>query len=329
VSTDDKSQKQPHTTVLLEESIAALQLQPGDIAMDCTVGGGGHTELLLAAVGPTGRVFGLDRDESALRIATARLGSALATGCLKLVHAPFSDVASVAREQGVHGQVAGILADIGVSSMHIDEGERGFSFQKDGPLDMRMDRSRGRTAADLIADAEESELARIFFEYGEEPQSRQIARRIVERRGQEPITTTLALAELVKRSVRYKTKSEKHPATRVFQALRLAVNDELGELRSLLDGGFETLRPGGRFGIISFHSLEDRLVKNAFVDLTGRRERAKVPRDLPLSAAQIDAISKPRGEIVKPFPLAPSDTETRRNPRARSAKLRVIEKIRQ
>jgi 16S rRNA (cytosine1402-N4)-methyltransferase len=317
----------PHTTVLLEESVEALALRPGDVAIDCTVGAGGHTEAMLARVGQQGLVIGLDRDATALELARGRLAGAVAAGRLRLVQARFSAVAEVARDQGVEGRVQGVLADIGVSSMHLNQAERGFSFQAEGPLDMRMDASSGETAADLLNSAPAEELARIFWEYGEEPQSRQIARRIVEARAKAEIRTTTALAELVKRSVRYTEKSKKHPATRVFQALRIAVNDELSELEAVLTGGFSVLKPGGRLAIISFHSLEDRLVKTRFIDLTARRERSKLPRNLPLRDEQLNKLLRITGEIVKPFPLAPSDEEIARNPRARSAKLRVVAKL--
>lgn len=319
--------EQPHISVLLDESLLALNLAQGDIAIDCTTGAGGHTEKMLEAVGHKGRVIGLDRDDAALALAGRRLAAAVREGRLTLVKAPFSDVARVAQECGVTGQVAGVLADIGVSSMHLDQADRGFSFMREGPLDMRMDQTQATTAASLLAEASEQELAKLFFELGEEPQSRQIAHRIVQVRGETPIETTSQLADLVKGAVRYKTKSEKHPATKVFQALRLAVNDELGQLRRLVDDGFAVLRPKGRLAVISFHSLEDRIVKQGFQDLSGKSARRDLPRNLPYTEAQVQAMLNVRGEIVKPFPTTPSDTEINRNPRSRSAKLRTIAKI--
>lgn len=316
----------PHTTVLLLESVQALNLKDGDIAIDCTVGGGGHTEAMLAAVGKNGRVIGLDRDETALQLARSRLGKDAESGRLRLVKAPFSELGAVVQSLKLDGKVQGILADIGVSSMHLDQAERGFSFMKDGPLDMRMDQSAGSSAADLIAQLDEAELTRIFRDFGEEPKAKLIARKIVESRRTAPITRTGELAELVKRSVHYPGPSRKHPATKVFQALRLAVNDELGELERMLDQGFDALKPSGRLAIISFHSLEDRIVKTRFIDWTGRKERASVPRDLPLTAKEIDAMSSGKAKIIRPFPLIPADDEIQTNPRARSAKLRVVEK---
>lgn len=320
---------QPHVSVLLAETMTALSLNANSIAVDCTVGAGGHTAALLEAVGAGGRVFGLDRDPEALRLAGRRLEGAIQAGRLVLINARFGDLGTVLREQGVFGVVDGICADLGVSSMHLDQPLRGFSLQADGPLDMRMNQSSagGDTAADLLASADEATLIGIFRDYGEEPQARQIARRIVQERQSVPITSTLQLAELVKKAVSYSKPSRKHPATRVFQALRIAVNDELGELRSLLDEGFQALKPGGRFAVISFHSLEDRLIKLNFIDKTGRRARQAVDRSLPLSAAELAKISPAQAELGKPFPIIPSAEETAQNPRSRSAKLRVLTKI--
>ena len=316
----------PHTTVLLKASVEALNLNDGDVAIDCTVGGGGHTEAMLTAVGKSGRVIGLDRDETAFGLARTRLAADTASGRLHLVKAPFSQLGAVVASLSLQGKVQGILADIGVSSMHLDQAERGFSFMKDGPLDMRMDQSGGRTAADLVADLGEDELTRIFRDFGEEPKAKQIARKIVQVRGESPITRTSDLADLVKRTVHYPGPSRKHPATRVFQALRLAVNDELGELERLIDQGVEALRFKGRLAIISFHSLEDRIVKTRFIALTGRKERANVPRDLPFTAKEMDLMHVGKASVIKPFPLSPTDDEINSNPRARSAKLRVLEK---
>lgn len=316
----------PHTTVLLTDSIESLSLQSGDIAIDCTVGGGGHTEGMLEKVGSSGLVIGLDRDASALAIARTRLRDAIESGRLRLVQARFSEIANIAKELGVFGKVSGVLADIGVSSMHLNEADRGFSFQNEGPLDMRMDSSQAETAADIVNNASAEDLAKIFWEYGEEQQSRQIARRIIEARTKSKITTTTELAEIVKRSVRYNEKSKKHPATKVFQALRIAINNELGELEQLLKYGFSLLKPTGRLAIISFHSLEDRLIKTQFLAWTGQKEREKIPRNLPLSNENIEKMINIKGKLIKPFPMIPSDQEIQANPRARSAKLRIIEK---
>ena len=318
---------QPHVSVLLAELTAALALRPGDIAVDCTVGAGGHTRSFLEAAGTDGLVVGLDRDESALALARAQLAPALAAGRLKLVKSNFGGVGTVLSSLGISGRVQGLAADIGVSSMHLDQAERGFSFQEEGPLDMRMDRTQGRTAAEVVNEDSEAELMRIFWDYGEEPKARQIVRRIVQQRAEHPLTTTTELAELVRAAAAYRTPSRKHPATRVFQALRIFVNDELAELEAMLEQGFQALRPGGRLAVITFHSLEDRIVKNFCIGKTGRRERAELPRDLPVTEAEFQKLHQAKGLIIKPFPLVPSEDETRNNPRARSAKLRVLEKV--
>ncbi len=316
----------PHTTVLLNETVEALHLQEGDIAVDCTVGGGGHAERLAEIVGPSGKVIGLDRDLTALSLAAERLTRKGLRNRVELVHAPFSSLAKVIEERSLVGKIQGITADIGVSSMHLDEANRGFSFQANGPLDMRMDSSQGMTAADLINTASEDDLCHIFRTYGEEPKARLIARRIVEARTDHPFTSTLELANLIKAKIHYPTASRKHPATRVFQALRIAVNDELGQLQKLLEDGLSLLRPGGRLAIISFHSLEDRLVKEAFVEFTGKKRASSIPRDLPISADELARMTDVKAEIIKPFPLIPMDEEISSNPRSRSAKLRVVSK---
>ena len=316
-----------HISVLLEESVAALALKAGDYAIDCTVGAGGHTEALLGIVGPSGRVLGLDRDASALKMAAERLAPAVADGRLELVKSPFSALAKVAKEHGFAGRVRGVLADIGVSSMHLDQDARGFSFQRDAPLDMRMDQDQPITAASILAEADEQELVRIFRDYGEEPRAKAVARRLVAARAVKPITTTLELAELVKKALSYGTPSKKHPATRVFQALRIAVNGELAELNTLLDEALEILAPGGRLAVISFHSLEDRLVKDRFLYLSGKGASDHLPRDLPLYAEEVSRLSRPTlGTVVRPFPIQASAEESAANPRARSAKLRVLVK---
>ncbi len=319
-----------HTSVLLDECLRAMDLKEGAIAVDCTVGAGGHTEAMLQAVGKTGRVVGVDRDDSALALAGARLAKAREEGRLTLVKSAYSSVAGVLEAQGLTGKVDAIMADIGVSSMHLDEAERGFSFRFDGPLDMRMDRTSGRTAADFVCESTKDELTQIFREFGEEPMARKIADGIVRAREASPITTTGQLASIVEKClpVGYVKKSKKHPATKAFQALRIAVNDELGELERLVDGAFEALAPGGRLAIITFHSLEDRIVKDRFHALTGRDAQAAISRDLPLTAAQVEARIDRRAVIVKPFPIVPSPEEIERNPRARSAKLRCLVKAR-
>lgn len=312
-----------HITVLQDELLDSLALKTGDCAIDCTAGGGGHTRGLLDRVGPNGRVIAFDRDTRAIAVLKSRFEAELKDGRLVLIQSPFSELAREVERLGIAGSVQGLCADIGVSSPQLDEAERGFSFAKDGPLDMRMDQSQGQTAADIVNSWSEQDLARLFRDYGEDPQARPIARAIVKRREKSPFATTLDLAELVAGSVHYKERSRKHPATRVFQALRIEVNGELRELDELLQAIPKVLRPGGRCAIISFHSLEDRPIKNAFKDLAEGHMQT-IDRRLPLTAQQLDSMK--RFSIIKPFPLVPDDAELERNPRSRSAKLRVIEK---
>jgi 16S rRNA (cytosine1402-N4)-methyltransferase len=280
--------------VLPAEVLHWLDPQPGQVLVDCTVGAGGHTRLLAERVGPAGRVIGLDQDAAMLELARPRLAGLPVT----LVHAGFEQLADVLREQGVTA-AEGVLADLGVCSDQLDDAARGLSFQESGPLDMRMDPSRGETAADLLRRLPERDLADLIYQYGEERFSRRIARRIVEARQREPLATTEQLAELVRRCVpRAKGRPGLDPATRTFQALRIAVNDELGALERLLAQLPDCVRPGGRAVLISFHSLEDRRVKQAFRD-------------------------KAVWEVLTKKPVQAGDDEVRANPRARSAKLRA------
>ena len=315
-----------HKTVLLEETIAALRLSPGDHAVDCTLGGGGHTKLLIDAVGSSGRVWAFDRDAEAVRAAGSSLKVHLDSGVLEIVQKPFSHISSEMAERGQTGRIRGICADIGVSSPQLDVAERGFSFVNSGPLDMRMDPSQGRTAADLVNELTRDELTSIFREYGEEPKAHFVADAIVKQRANRAFTTTTELAETVVGAIHYKTPSRTHPATRVFQALRIVVNDELGELEKMLDGAFECLAAGGRLAVISFHSLEDRILKTWMNEKAGRNLHRSIPRDLPITSAKLAEMSGISAAIIKPYPTEPGETEISRNPRARSAKLRVLEK---
>jgi len=244
-----------HTPVLLGPTIEGLAVKPGASYIDATLGGGGHTEALLAA--GAGRVLGIDRDPAALAAAGARLKADAAR--IRLVHGNFRDIGAIAQANGFR-DIAGVLMDIGVSSHQLDTPERGFSFGADAPLDMRMDPTSTTTAADLVNDLPEEELADVIYRYGEERASRRIARRIGERRSIAPIRSTGELAEVVKRAVGGKD-GRIHPATRTFQALRIAVNDELGALETALPAATSLLGPAGRLAVISFHSLEDRIAK--------------------------------------------------------------------
>lgn len=299
----------PHVPVLLEAALAALQPIDGGRFIDGTFGAGGYTRALLDA-GARG-VLAIDRDPTAL--AAGRELERASGGRLVLAEGVFGTMDALAAAAGF-APVDGVVLDIGVSSMQFDQAERGFSFRFDGPLDMRMGRS-GRTAAAIVNESEESDLANLIYQYGEERQSRRIARAIAHDRRTTPFTSTKQLADLIARIVPHKP-TDIHPATRTFQALRIAVNDELGELTRALAAAERILAPGGRLAVVSFHSLEDRLVKQFFADRSGRG-RAK-SRLLPGETAPPDATF----EVLGRQPVTASQEEMRVNPRARSARLR-------
>lgn len=290
-----------------------MQPRPGGIYIDGTLGGGGHASAILAAAQPGGRLLGIDADPAALAAARARFAAAgLPDEAYVFEHGRFAEMADLATKRGIAG-VDGILLDLGVSSHQLDTPERGFSFGSDGPLDMRLDPTRGPTAADLVNGLEERELADLIYRYGEERGSRRIARLIVERRAQRPFSTTSELAALVARAIGRGGRERIHPATRTFQALRIAVNAELDQLEAALPQAVELLRPGGRLAVISFHSLEDRIVKQFFRAESGYGGSAN-ERPVRLS-------------IVTKKPVEATEAEARDNPRARSAKLRVAERV--
>ncbi len=301
-----------HEPVLLHEALAFLQPAPGKIFIDATLGGGGHAASLLAA---GASVLGLDQDLAAIMAAEERL--AQHEDHFVALRMNYRSIGEVLEETGVD-QVDGIIADLGVSSYQIDTAERGFSFQQDGPLDMRMDSQGARTAADIINENSEEDLARIFFEFGEERLSRRVARVIVKRRALRPFHRTLDLAEVIASVLPRKGKA--HPATKVFQALRLELNDELGALRDLLENAPRLLKPGGRIAIISFHSLEDRIVKQTFArqstEWLDRPEWPEPRRNPDLSF-----------RLLSKKPVEASSEEISRNPRARSARLRAAERL--
>jgi 16S rRNA (cytosine1402-N4)-methyltransferase len=290
-----------HEPVMAAEAVALLSPSRGGLFVDCTVGLGGHARALLEA--GASRVLGLDRDLHALEAARERL--AAFGDRVELVHADYRDLPRILDDRGVAG-VAGALADLGVSSMQFDAPGRGFSFRRDEPLDMRMDQSQGPTAADLLRDVGEEELANIIFEHGEERFSRRIARTIVEARRTASIETTAQLAQLVRRSVPHRGYQRIDPATRTFQALRIWVNRELEGLGAFLASACERLLVGARLVVVTFHSLEDRIVKHAF-------------RALAQGRAALQVLTK--------RPMVPASAEVDRNPRARSAKLRAIERL--
>ncbi len=313
-----------HTPVLLDESIEALALKDGGTYIDVTAGGGGHSSELLRKLGPGGRLLALDRDADAVAAATARLAAVqaeLGERCapFEVVHAPMSELAAVLEQRGLEdGSIDGILADLGVSSHQLSTASRGFSFAHEGPLDMRMDRSSGCSAADLVNELPESELADIIYRYGDEPKSRRIARAIVRARGAGPITSTGQLAEIVAGAVGGRRGAKLHPATRTFQALRIHLNDEVGELSSLLEAGLRLLRPGGRWAVITFHSGEDRAVKHYFAALA---RGCTCPSSLPVCVCD----GQPQVRLLPRKGIAPGADERTANPRARSARLRVAE----
>lgn len=298
-----------HVPVLLAEVLAALAPADGEVVIDGTFGAGGYSRAILEAADT--RILAIDRDPTAIAAGAAMVAEF--AGRLSLVHDRFSGLDIVAAESG-HAGVDAVVLDIGVSSMQIDEAGRGFSFRFDGPLDMRMG-GEGESAADLVARLEETALANLIYTYGEERLSRPIAKAIVRERALEPIVTTRRLADIVARVVRSKP-GDIHPATRTFQALRIAVNDELGELEAALDAAERVLKPGGRLAVVTFHSLEDRIVKQFLADRAGKSPGGS--RHAPASRPP-----PPTFTLVTRKAVAASEAESRANPRARSAKLRA------
>jgi 16S rRNA (cytosine1402-N4)-methyltransferase len=308
----------PHRPVLLTEAIELLGADSGGLFVDGTLGLGGHSEAILEA-SEGARVIGIDRDREALELARRRLEQYGTR--FRGVHANFREIARVVAEAG-EGEVRGVLVDLGVSSLQFDTGERGFSFRHDAPLDMRMDAGgEEETAAELLARLPEEEIARIIYEYGEERRSRRISRWIVERRErQQPVATTKELADLVARAVGHRKTDKVHPATRTFQALRIAVNKELEGLAEFVETAIDLLQPDGRFVAISFHSLEDRIMKQTLRRLAGQCQCG--PRAPVCSCGARRAV-----EILTRRPLVPGEEEVSENPRARSAKLRACRKL--
>ncbi len=305
-----------HIPVLFQETIDSLHIRPDGVYVDGTAGGGGHSQAILDKL-TTGTLLSIDQDPDAIAVVMRRFAG---NPCSLVRQANFSQMARVAREAGID-RVDGVLLDIGVSSHQLDTPERGFSYHSDAPLDMRMSQS-GPTAADLVNTLSWQELADIFRRYGEEKSARSIAQAIVRAREDKPIETTLELAELVKASVPAAVRREPgHPARKTFQALRIAVNGELDRLSEGLDAAFSLLRPGGRLAVITFHSLEDRMVKQR---MAAWCEGCTCPPDFPVCVCG----KKPRAELVYKKGLAPSERELEENPRSRSARLRVCVKLR-
>ena len=317
VSARDEARPEPvHRSVLAREVVEHLRCRPGRTYVDGTLGPGGHAQAILETSAPDGRVIGLDLDPDAIERASDRLAGFGER--FTAVRSDFRRVDEVLRELRT-GPVDGILADLGLSAIQMLTPERGFGFSNEGPLDMRYDRSRGRSAARLLEEEDEASLRRILLEYGEEKAAARIARAIVRRREKEPIRTTTDLAAIVADACPRRGPSRIHPATKTFQALRIAVNGELAGLDAFVDTAVMSLRRGGRLAIISFHSLEDRIVKHAMRALA---HRCICPPAMPVCGCGRENIVR----VVTPRPVVPSLTERADNPRSRSAKLRVVER---
>lgn len=304
-----------HIPVMLEEVMAALLTERDGVYIDATFGRGGYAEAILSYLSPKGRLIGIDKDWEAVAAAKERFKN---EPRFCIIQGSFAAIADMAAQQGVLGMVCGVVMDLGVSSPQLDNAERGFSFMQDGPLDMRMDNRSGKSAADVVALYSEDDLCRIFREYGEERYAKRIARAIVEARAKSPIVRTGELAELVK-AVHPRWEKHKHPATRVFQALRIEVNQELTDVEKVLPAAMEVLQCSGRLAVVSFHSLEDRIVKHFFQrEIQG----PYIPKHIPLTEKDLQRTMR---WVVKA--KKPGTQELEQNPRARSAVLRVGERI--
>ena len=306
-----------HISVLLDECIDGLDIKPDGVYVDGTLGGAGHSFQIAARLS-TGRLIGIDRDPVALAAAANRLEPY--KDRVTLVHSNFCEIASVLRELQIEG-VDGILLDLGVSSPQLDDGARGFSYMADAPLDMRMNNEDPLTAAEVVNTWPYEELKRILYDYGEERYAPKIAAAICARREQKPIRTTLELVDIIRSAMPASALREKqHPAKRSFQAIRIAVNDELGSVEKVMRDAIPCLNPGGRLAIITFHSLEDRIVKNGMADAA---KGCTCPPNFPVCVCG----KKPKVKLISRKPIVSGDEELERNPRARSAKLRVCEKL--
>jgi len=304
-----------HTTVLLDEAVNGLNIREDGIYIDGTFGRGGHSRLILSQLGEKGQLIAIDRDPQAIAAAAE-----IKDPRFSIVHGPFSALAEYVEERGLTGKIDGVLLDLGVSSPQLDDAERGFSFMRDGPLDMRMDPTRGQSAAEWLMSAEEADIAFVIKTYGEERFGKRIARAIVERNREQPMTRNKELATVIAAAMPVKDKF-KHPATRTFQAIRIWINSELEEIDIALKGALSVLAPGGRLSIISFHSLEDRLVKRFMRD---QSRGPQVPAGIPMTESQLKALG---GRELKTLgKLIPGEAEVNENPRARSSVLRIAER---
>ena len=302
-----------HIPVLLEQCLDGLDIKPDGIYFDGTCGGAGHSREIAKRL-TTGRLIGIDRDPDAVAVASERLSGLPA----QVVRGNYSEIKQIADDLGICG-ADGILLDLGVSSYQLDNAERGFSYHNDAPLDMRMSKE-GTSARDIVNEYSKEQLTKILYEYGEEKFAPRIAETIIKKRSENPVETTTELADIVRDSIPAKFRRDKNPCKKTFQAIRIAVNCEFDHLDRALDEGFELLKPGGRFCIITFHSLEDRIVKQRFA---GWCKGCTCPPDFPVCVCG----NKPKGKLVCRKPLEASEEELEANPRSRSAKLRIIEKL--
>lgn len=306
-----------HISVLLEQSVDALNIRNGGIYADGTLGGGGHSLEILKRLSGSGMLIGIDRDADALCAAKKRLSD---YENVKYVHSNFSDIKNILKIENTN-HLDGAVIDLGVSSYQLDCAERGFSYMTDAPLDMRMDKDEDLSAYDVVNTYEESKLIKIFYDYGEEKFAPRIAAFICRERSKKPIETTLELSDIIKRAIPDKfKKTGSHPSKRVFQAIRIEVNGELSSLQKSLEDFFDVLSPGGRLAVITFHSLEDRIVKQTFASFA---RGCTCPKDFPVCVCG----KKPRGKVITRKPILPTDEEISHNKRSKSSKLRVCEKL--
>jgi len=310
-----------HTTVLLHEAVAALNIQPDGVYVDCTLGGGGHSREILQQLGPNGHLFSFDQDQTAIDYNQTNLAPYLESGQVSFIKSNFANLKTELTARGIE-HVDGIVYDLGVSSPQFDDAARGFSYQHDAPLDMRMDQSQDLTAQTVVNTWPYADLVRIFYRYGEEKFSKQVARAIERERETQPIVTTGELVEIIKSAIPARARrTGGHPAKRVFQAIRIAVNNELGVLETSLEQAVDLIDVDGRVSVITFQSLEDRLVKTIF------KEHSDLP-ELPPGLPVIPDEMQPDYRLVNRKPILPSEEEIEANRRARSAKLRAIERLR-
>ena len=306
-----------HKSVLLNECIEGLNIKKDGIYVDGTLGGGGHSYEILRKLSPNGRLIGIDRDKDALNTASKKLNE---FNNFTTVHDNHANILEILKNLGIQG-VDGILLDLGVSSYQLDEASRGFSYMNDAPLDMRMNREDKISAYEVVNNYSEEKLSRIFFDYGEERYSKSIAKKICKVREENKISTTLELVEVIKSAMPSSALNEKqHPAKRVFQAIRIEVNEELTKLKQAVEDSIKALNNGGRLAIITFHSLEDKIVKHTYEDMQGR---CTCPKDFPVCVCNYISY----GRIVNKKPIISNEEELKENPRARSAKLRIFERI--